>query len=191
MKKQIILASVSPRRKMLLKLLRIKFKAVDSGYKEIMHKHLSHHELVKFLALGKAEAAAKKYPQSIIIAADTVVYFKGKAVGKPKNKADAFSMLKSFSGKAQELVTGVVVMDSENKIILSKVFKDKIYFRNLSNSQIAAYIKSGESLDKAGGYGPLGKGINLVKKLEGDYTAALGLPMEFVVNALLKLGVEV
>ena len=191
MNKKIILASVSPRRKELLKLLKIKFRVVESGYEEIMHEHLSHSELVKFLAMGKAKAAAKKYPESIIIAADTIVSFRGKAIGKPKNKQAALLMLKKFQGKPQEAVTGVVVMDAASGKILTAVKKSKIFFKKLSDREILEYIKSGEAYDKAGGYGPLGKGMNLIRKIRGDHTASLGLPMEFVFNALVKLGVKI
>jgi septum formation protein len=191
MKRQIILASISPRRRELMNLLKIKFKAVDSGYTEVMHKHLSPKDLVRFLAVGKARAAAKKYPKAIIIAADTVVSFKGKAIGKPKNKQEVFKMLKSFSGQTQEVFTGAVVLDAANKAILTTVATSKIYFKALSQKEIFTYSKSGEAMDKAGGYGPLGKGMNLLKKIEGDYTTAIGLPMEFVFNALAKLDVEV
>ena len=174
-----------------MKLLKIKFKVVDSGYTEVMHKHLSHNELVKFLALGKARAAAKRYPKAIIVAADTIVSFQGKAIGKPRDKSDAIKMLKSFSGKPQDAVTGVVVLDASSKKVLTAVVECKIYIKNLSFAEISAYLKSGQAYDKAGGYGPLGKGLNLIKKIKGDYTTAIGLPMEFVFNALRQLGVEV
>src|SRR3989344_4169427 len=123
MSKQIILASISPRRRELMKLLKIKFKAVDSGYKEIVRKDLTHAELVKFLALGKAKAAAKKYPNAIIIAADTIISFKGKVVGKPKDKAQAYKILKSLSGTKHEVVTGAVVMDAGSKELLTTVVR--------------------------------------------------------------------
>lgn len=93
MKREIILASVSPRREQVFRLLNIKFKVADSGFKEIVDPKLSHQDLVKFLALGKARAAAKKYPNAIIVAADTMVSFGGKIIGKPKNKElSAFSL---------------------------------------------------------------------------------------------------
>ena len=86
MNRQIILASTSPRRLELFKLLGIKFKAADSGYEEIVDSKLNHQDLVKFLAVGKAEAAAKKYPKAVVVAADTMVSFRGKIIGKPKLK---------------------------------------------------------------------------------------------------------
>src|SRR3989344_3836015 len=119
MERQIILASTSPRRREIMKLLKIKFKAVDSGYEEVLHGHLPHHELVKFLALGKAKAAAKKYPKAIIIAADTLVSFKGKVLGKPKNKREAVKMLSELSGTSHTVFSGMAVMDAQAKKIIS------------------------------------------------------------------------
>ena len=191
MRREIILASVSPRRRQLMKLLKIKFKAVDSGYEEVLRKHLSHPKLVKFLAAGKAKAAAKKYPRAIIIAADTLVSFKGRVLGKPKSKTQAFQMLKSLSNTAHLVHSGVAVLDArKNKIIMGHD-ATKVYFRKLSATDINAYIATGEPMDKAGGYGPLGKGINLIKKIEGDSTTQFGLPLIFVSNALMELGVKV
>ncbi len=191
MKRQIILASTSPRRKQLLALLNIKFKAVDSGYEEILHKHLSHFDLVKFLALGKARAAAKKYPNALIIAADTVVSFQGRALGKPKNKKEARLMLSRLSGKSHYVISGAVVLDPKTKQIISGFDKVKVYFRKLSKADINSYLRSGEAIDKAGAYGFLGKGFNLVAKIEGDATTDLGMSMTFVFNALQKIGLKV
>ena len=191
MSRQIILASTSPRRLLLFKLLGIKFLAVDSGFKEVVDSKLSHEDLVKFLALGKARAAAKKYPKAVIVAADTMVSFGGKIIGKPKNKRDAEQMLKSFSGNAQDVITGVAVLDSQTKQVIITSDKIKVYFKKLSVQDISAYIKTGEPFDKAGGYGPQGPGFNLIDKIDGDFTNILGLPMTIVLNALEKLGVKV
>jgi septum formation protein len=191
MNRQIILASTSPRRLELFKLLGIKFKAADSGYEEIVDPKLNHKDLVKFLAVGKAEAAAKKYPKAVVVAADTMVSFRGKIIGKPKNKAGAEKMLKSFSGKAQEVITGVAVLDAQTKQVVVAADKIKVYFKKLSERDISAYIKTREPFDKAGAYGPQGLGFNLIDRIEGDFTNILGLPMVIVFNALEKLGVKV
>src|SRR5438046_176363 len=97
--KKIILASTSPRRKDLLEKLGIKFKVVPSSYKEDMSLKLSPASLVKFLALGKAKAVAKKYPDALVIGADTIVYHKGRVLGKPHTPEKARIMLKSLSGR--------------------------------------------------------------------------------------------
>lgn len=200
MQRQIILASISPRRKQLMELLKIKFKVVDSRYREVMSPHMRHGDLVKFLALGKAQAAAKKYMDSrlrgngkgaIIIAADSMVSFRGKIIGKPKTVTQARLMLKNFSGKAHYLITGAVVMDASTKQVLTAISKTKIFFKKLSEQDISDYVNSGEPFDKAGGYNLQAGGFNLLAKIEGDFTNALGLPMGFVFNALEKLGVNV
>jgi len=191
MKRQIILASTSPRRLQLVKLLDIKFKVVDSGYEEVVDPKLNHQDMVKFLALGKAEATAKKYPRALIVAADTMVSFHGKIIGKPKNKTEAMAMLKSFSGKAQTLVTGVVVMDAASGKKVATAVTSKIYFKKLSERDILDYVRKANPYDKAGGYNLQGLGLNLIKKVEGDFTNNLGLPMGVVFNALQKLGAQV
>lgn len=169
----------------------IKFKAVDSGYEEIVDPNLSHKDLVRFLAVGKAQAAAKKYPKAVIVAADTMVSFGGKAIGKPKNKQEAEKMLKNFSGKAQEVITGVAVLDAQTKQIITAVEKIKISFKKLSIQDISSYVNNSEPFDKAGGYNLQGLGFNLIQKIEGDFSRALGLPMTIVFNALEKMGVKV
>lgn len=186
MAKQIILASTSPRRKQLFELLHIKHRVVDPGYEEIVHKNLSHKELVMFLALGKARAAAKKYPRAVIVAADTMVSFKGKIIGKPKNRAEAVAMLKSFSGKIQGLVTGWVVLDAASGKTIKGFARSKIYFKKLSDKVIYNYIAKADPYDKAGGYNLQGEGLNLVKKIQDDFTNCLGIPMEQVFNAIQK-----
>jgi septum formation protein len=191
MNRQIILASTSPRREQVFKLLNIKFKVVDSGYEEVVDPKLTHEELVKFLALGKAHAAAKKYPNAVIVAADTMVSFQGKILGKPKNKKDAERMLKSFRGKSQEVLTGVAVLDSRTKQVILGTEKIIVYFKKLLPQEISAYIKTGEPFDKAGAYSPQGSGFNLIEKIEGEFTNILGLPMPLVFNSLAKLGVKV
>lgn len=175
----------------MFKLLGIKFKAVDSGYEEVVDPKMSHENLLKFLAAGKANAAAKKYPRAIIVAADTMVSFRGKILGKPKNEADAIRMLKSFSGKRQEVITGFAVLDAKTRQVISSVDKIEVRINNLTSGDIAAYVNSGEPFDKAGGYGPQGLGFNLIEKIDGDFTNILGLPMTGIYNALEKLGVKI
>jgi septum formation protein len=191
MNQQIILASTSPRRKQLFSLLGVKFAAVDSGYEEVITQDLPHDKLVVKLALGKAEEAAKKYKNAIIIAADTVVSFNGIALGKPKTKEEAIKVLKNLSGKKHLIVTGLVILNSKTKKVFKAANTVKIYFRKLSNQEILNYIKTGEPFDRAGAYAFQHKGFNLVEKMDGDVTTAIGLPMEIVYNGLKKFGVKI
>ncbi len=186
--RKIILASASPRRKQLLSLLAIKFKSVDSKYEEVLHQHLAHQDLVKFLAMGKAKAAAKKFPNAIIIAADTIVSFQGRALGKPKNAEEAIQTLRKLSGKTNEVYSGVCVIDTKTGKIVNVFDKVKVYFKKLSEIEIKNYVASKEPLDRAGSYAMQGLGFNLIKKIEGDITTVIGLPMTVVYNALKKFG---
>ncbi|MEK7161108.1 MAG: Maf family protein [Patescibacteria group bacterium] len=189
--RQIILASVSPRRKEIFKSFGIKFKAIDSGYEEILQKHLTHEQQVVFLAVGKAKAAAKKFPKAIIVSADTMVLFGSKIIGKPKNIKDAEKMLRSFSGKTQIIMTGVAVLDAQTGQVLTHVEKSSLLFKKLTKADIAEYIKHGKPLDKAGGYNLQGYGFNLIQKIDGDFTNNLGLPMGVVYNFLQQLGIKI
>lgn len=191
MTKQIILASVSPRRKQLMMHLGVPFKVEASNYHEVHHKHLKPEALVRFLAEGKALAVAKHHKNSLIVGGDTVVVFRGKVFGKPKDKAEARQMLKTFSGRVIYAYTGISVVDSDTEKKLSACVKTKVIMRDLNENQIDYYISTGEPMDKAGAFGPLGAGKGLIKKLEGDFTGAFGLPLDELVKMLKKFGVKI
>jgi septum formation protein len=183
---EIILASTSPRRKELMKKVAAKFKIADPKYREHHHKHLKPKELVKFLALGKARAAAKKYPRSIIVGADTVVVFRGEVLGKPKNKKDAERMLKKLRGNKHFLYTGYAVINTKTGRIISGVEVGKLYFKNYSDKVIADYIATGKPMDKAGAYAIQDIGRKLVKKYIGDRSTIIGLPVKRIKRAIKK-----
>jgi septum formation protein len=191
MNQPIILASTSPRRKQLLSLLGVKFTAVDSGYEEVITQDMPHEKLVVKLALGKAEEAAKKYKNAIIIAADTIVSFNGKALGKPKTKDEAVKVLKSLSGKKHLIITGLIILNSKTKKVFKSVDVVKVFFNKLSDQEILAYVKTKEPFDRAGAYAFQHKGFNLVKKIEGHVSTAIGMPMEQVYNGLKIMGVKI
>ncbi len=187
--RSIILASTSPRRKALMMHLGLPFKVAESNYREIHHKHLKPEALVKFLALGKAEAVAKKYPKAIVIGADTIVVYKGKVFGKPKDGAGAILMLRKLSGRSNYIYTAVAVVDSSIKKKQIRVVKSKIYFRKLSRQGIQNYIATGEPMDRAGAYAVQDRGAGLIKKIIGDYSAVVGLPLDVLQKMLKKFGV--
>lgn len=191
MKKEIVLASTSPRRRQVIELLGQKVLVVGSDYQEVVDPKLSHDNLVKFLALGKAQAVAKQHPKAVIISADTMVSFKGKIIGKPNNEQEATEMMQMFSGKSFKVITGTVVLDASTGKKVIGVTDIIITFKKLSTKQIAEYVKTKEPYDKAGGFNLQGGGFNLIAKINGDFTHGLGLPMTFVFNALKKLGVVI
>src|SRR3989344_6149526 len=185
--RKIILASISPRRKFLMKKLGLKFKVAESGYREHHHKHLSPKTLVKFLALGKARKAALKYSNAIIIAADTLVEFRGMVLGKPKNRKDAKRTLLMLSGKTNYVLTSMAVIDASRNKIFSVVGKTKIVFKKLSKKIIDDYIKTGEPMDRAGAYALDASGIKFAQKVIGDMDSAIGLPVRDLRKILRKL----
>ena len=190
--KQIILASSSPRRKALLEQIGLKFKVVPSDYEEDMTLKMPPRKLAEFLSLNKAKDVAKKFQEKdvVIIAADTFVVYKNQYLGKPKSKADSFKILSKLSGKAHSVVTGFTIINPEKNKIVTKSDEARIYFRKLTNCQIRAYIKSENTLDKAGGYAIQGVGAALIKKVEGDYNNVMGLPLAELLDQLNKFGVK-
>lgn len=180
--KEIILASTSPRRKMLLENIGVKFKIIGSSIEEKVNEDLSHIEIAKDLAYQKLRDVSNKINGNyIVIAADTIVEY-NKILGKPKNTEEAKSMLKLLSGQVHKVITGFAIKDTLTK----KEFVDyectKVYFNDLTDEEIERYILTGEPMDKAGAYGIQGKGSLFVSKVEGDYFNVVGLPLS-------KLGV--
>lgn len=189
--KQIILASSSPRRKALLEMIGLPFKAIESRFKEVMDDNLNHHDLAKKLSLGKAREVAKNYPNAIIIAADTFIVESGEYLSKAHTKEEAKTMLKKLSGKAHKVITGFTIIDTKTDKRLSKSQETKVYFKTLTNHEIDAYIVSGEPIEKAGAYAIQGLGSMLVEKIEGDYFNVVGLPIFSLAKSLEEFGVKV
>lgn len=168
----------------------LKFKVEPSGYEEDMTIKLPPKELAKFLSRGKAEQVAMRHKDAIVIGADTIVACAGKVLGKPKDAKDAKRMLRLLSGKKHTAFTGLTVIDTKTKKIISRVSKGGVYFKKLSVQEIDAYVKSGEPLDKAGAYGMQGNSAWLIKKMEGDIWGAVGLPLYDLKSILESLGVN-
>lgn len=179
--KKIILASGSPRRREILSGAGLDFDVYISGADEdsISPDGISFGVYVQELALLKARDAAKAIDEKghIIISADTVVVCDNEIMGKPKNREDAFCMLKKLSGKIHSVYTGVCVWRTDDAYSVCCAEETKVVFKELSDDKIMRYVDSGESDDKAGGYAVQGKGAALVKKVDGDYLNVVGLPL--------------
>ncbi|QQG45276.1 MAG: septum formation inhibitor Maf [Candidatus Sungiibacteriota bacterium] len=189
--KTIILASTSLRRKEFLEKLGLKFKVVESGYKENMNLPLSPPSLARFLSKEKARAVIKRFPQSLVIAADTVVVCRGQIIGKPRTKKEAVRMLRLLSGRYNFVFTGFTVIDGAKQKTVTRVVKTKVYFRKLAPSEIKAYVRSGEPFGKAGAYAIQGLGAIFIKKIEGDYSNVVGLPLHVLSAVLKKFNVSI
>lgn len=188
--RNIILASSSPRRIEILNNLGVNFEIMPSNYEEIIDNKPPE-ELVKFLAYNKALEVAKRInSDSIIVAADTMVFSNNRMLGKPKTTDEAYMMLKSLSGKAHDVMTGIcLISQSEDKQYLDYEVT-RVYFKDLSEEEIHNYIASKEPLDKAGAYGIQGLGGFFVKRIEGCYFNVMGLPVYKLYNGFREMGVN-
>ncbi len=190
--KKIILGSASPRRKALMEQMGAEFE-VKASFGEEIYKSTVPEEIVKELATMKAQnvAADLNAQNIIVIGADTVVALDGSVLGKPKDEADAFGMLKSLQGREHEVFTGVSLLDfSETGACKPHVCAvgTKVFVHNMDDSEILAYIQSGEPMDKAGAYGIQGKFAAYIDRIEGDYYNVMGLPISRLYQLLKEIG---
>ena len=178
----VILASASPRRKELLGLITEEFKIIPSGVEEAVPDGIPPEEQPEFLARLKAEDIAKKYPQDIVIGADTSVIIDDCVLGKPGGSKQAKDMLKMLSGRTHKVVTGCAVIKNGECRSFSSV--TEVEFYPLTDKEIEDYIATGECFDKAGAYAIQGKGGLLVKAIRGDWYNVVGLPVAQLVRVL-------
>ena len=187
----IILASQSPRRRELLAQMGVpQFEVVPALGEEIASPGLSPAQLVEVLSRQKAEeVAVQAGPDDVVIAADTVVAVDGAVLGKPRDPADAARMLSLLSGRAHTVYTGVTV----RRGTFSRTAHEatQVRFRPLTQSEISAYIATGEPMDKAGAYGIQGRGCVLVEGIDGKYHNVVGLPTCLLAGMLRQVGIDV
>ena len=171
---QLILASQSPRRKELMGLFRIPFSVQVADIDETMDQTLSPYDEVARVSRLKAEATPHENAD-VVIAADTIVVCNGNILGKPKDEDDAFRMLKMLSGKGHQVMTGLTVLCGDAASVCTEV--TDVHFRELTDTEILNYIRTGEPMDKAGAYGIQGGAALFVEKIVGDYYNVMGLPV--------------
>lgn len=190
--KKIVLASNSPRREYLLRLIGLDFVVYPSNIEEDKGEDKkSPKEIVLKNALEKAREVSKFFPSAIIISADTIVVLDGKILGKPKDKESAICMLKKLKGKTHQVFTGLVVWETPENRYFTRVVKSLVKMRDYSMEEIVNYVETGEPMDKAGAYGIQGKGAVLIEKIEGDYYNIVGLPLAPLYLLLKKVGVKI
>lgn len=182
-----ILASASPRRKEILENFGFSFKTIVKNIDETSNKTRAEEKILE-IAEKKARAAAIDFPDENVIGADTVVVVDGKILGKPKDEKEAFSMLKSLSGRSHEVITAFSFININKNISYSDYEITKVYFKNLTDDEINWYINTKEPMDKAGAYGIQGKGAFFVEKIEGDFFSVMGFPLGKFVRFLNKTG---
>lgn len=174
---EIILASKSPRRLELLKMLGAKdIKVIPSEGEENVKKGLMPGDTVAMIAYGKGKEVADKCDKNaLVVAADTLVYLGGDPLGKPKDEEDAKRMLRALSGKSHTVYTGVALFCGG--MHMTGYEQTEVYFRDMSEKEIDQYVKSGEPMDKAGAYGAQGLGAVFIRAIEGDFFNVMGLPL--------------
>ena len=171
----LVLASGSPRRVALLRQVGAEFTVVDPGPDRAWPGAAEPRHGVRALALDKAVKVAAQRPQSVVIGADTVVVLRGVRLGKPADRAEAVSMLRRLHGRTHEVWTGLAVVKGAERRTAAEC--TRVQFVRLGEPEIEAYVRSGEPLDKAGGYGIQGIAAQFVRTIEGDYSNVVGLPL--------------
>jgi septum formation protein len=187
----LVLASSSPRREELLKSLGLKFTIVPSKINEKVFNDLSPVDMVQELALAKAEEVAELVEDTVIIAADTLVVCDGDILGKPSSKEEAFTMLKKLSAKKHKVLTGLVLLSSNNGKFLLNYDETEVYMRPLMDNEISSYINTGEPMDKAGSYSIQGLGGVFIEKIIGSYFTVMGLPIHKLLLMMREFSLDI
>ena len=184
----LILASASPRRRELLHNAGLRFRVIPSQTAEEVRPGEAPRDYVRRTARDKARAVARGEPTAWILAADTIVEIDGQILGKPRDEADGRRMLGLLSGRQHRVMTAFVVLGTEHRV--ERLVTSTVRFKPLSETQIGAYLASGEPTDKAGAYAIQGRGRALVADMQGSYTNVVGLPMDEVLACLQALGIH-
>ncbi len=143
------------------------------------------------ISLKKAQIVASRHPAAVVIAADTFGILDGRFLGKPASRDDAVRMLVAMSGQCHTVITGFTVIDTGTGRTVSRAISTRVCFRELSLSEINAYVNSGEPLDKAGAYAIQGLGAVFVDRIEGDYFNVIGLPLAALTVILKEFHISV
>ncbi|MDD2586568.1 MAG: Maf family protein [Syntrophomonadaceae bacterium] len=187
---KIILASQSPRRKMLLETLGVDFTCVPAKIDEYVLCREKPREAVNRIARQKAEEVASRYKDSLVIAADTIVVYNHQIMGKPEDEEDAFRKLSILSGNSHEVITALCIMNAARKVCDQEDEITRVYFRNITERETRAYIATGEPMDKAGAYGIQGIGSIFISRIEGCYFNVVGLPLSRLYIMLQRQGID-
>ena len=184
----LILASASPRRAELLRLLKVNFQVVPGNVEEVAHEHLSPLEVCQLNAHRKAFAVAKKIPDALVLGADTLVFLDNEILGKPRNLSEARAMLSRLQGRAHQVVTGVSLIHLRQHRERIFAVSTDVLFHPLDAGQIREYTTKVKTLDKAGGYAIQESGEVLISEISGSFSNVVGLPMELLRDELETWG---
>ena len=183
----LILASASPRRQELLKVMGLPFMVRVADIDETMDPNAAPYDEVARVSRLKAQAIPQE-DGDIVIAADTIVVCEGKVLGKPRSEEDAMAMLRLLSGRDHQVMTGCTILRGDAAETFTEV--TDLHFRKLSEKEIGRYVASGEPMDKAGSYGIQGGAALFCTHMVGDYYNVMGLPLCRLHQMLTKLAPE-
>ena len=184
---KVILASESPRRKDLLSSIGCKFEVYSPNADESMFEGEAPESACRRLSILKAANASMLYAQAVVIAADTIVVINNCIYGKPRDAIEAKLMLSSLSGNVHKVITGLTVIFSD--VTITETESTFVRFRKLSETDIEAYISTGEYQGKAGAYAIQGYGSLFVERIDGDYYNVVGLPLQKLSVMLERIGI--
>ncbi|MBM3328793.1 MAG: septum formation protein Maf [Calditrichaeota bacterium] len=182
---EIVLASTSPRRRMLLEQIGVPFRVIAPGGHEAIPTHGNFADIVEANALAKARSVLDRAGGQLVLGADTLVDLDGEPLGKPADLNDARRMLLRLVDREHRVWTGVALIESKSGRIQQGHRMTRIWFRNSTRDEIEDYLTTGEPLDKAGAYGIQGRGALLIDRIEGCFFNVMGLPLTLVWEMLL------
>ena len=189
--KPLILASTSPRRHELLALLQVPFEVVDPKFDERIHAEVPPEAQAWTFALGKAQSCAQRYEESLVLGSDTLIAVGDTILGKPADRSQADAMLRRLRGRDHRIYTAVALYGPARKIQDVAVDIVQVWMKPFSDADLDAYLADGEWQGKAGAYSIQGRGGDFIERIEGDYTAAVGLPLRLTASLLKKHGLSV
>lgn len=182
---EVVLASASPRRSQLLKLMGVPFRVEPTDADERLPQGAPSHEAAMALARRKAAKGMLNFPDALVIAADTIVVAGGRILGKPADRGEAVRMLKALRGRSHEVVTGLCV--GYRGGLTGAFERTKVLFDHMSDADIDAYVRTGEPFDKAGAYGIQGRAGVFITGIRGCYYNVMGLPLATLRKLLMQV----
>lgn len=185
-----VLASTSPRRKELLALLQLPFEVVEPDFQERIHADVPPEAQAWTFALGKAQACARGDPDSLVLGSDTLIAVGETILGKPADRSEAAAMLRRLRGRDHRVHTAIALCCAARRVQEVAVDTVRVWMKQFSDTDLLAYLASGEWQGKAGAYSIQGRGGDLIERIEGDFTTTVGLPLRLTASLLAKHGVS-
>jgi septum formation protein len=187
---KLVLASSSLSKREILTRLGLRFEIDPANVDEKSFQEANPEALVNALAIAKGTVVGERQPESLVLAADTVIVGSRGVIGKPADRADALEILTELNGCSHRVLTGLALFDMSTGRRSCKIAVTSVRFRKQSREALIRYVATGEPMGKAGAYALQGMGALLIEEVIGEYTNVLGLPVSAFVNALYELGYE-